>query len=603
MLARVLVFVVVGGLGLPGPAAAQTITEIIDVTGDGAGNALGVPRAVASDAAGTVYVSGAATNNAFSVTPAGVITEIIDEMGDGAGNPLLLARALAVDTFGNVYVTGQNSNNAFKITPGGVITEIIDATGDGAGNTLADPRGIAVDGSGNVYVGGFGTGNVFKITPGGVITEIIDATGDGAGNTLEGAFEVAATTSGVVYVAGLATDNVFEITPGGMITEIIDSTGDGAGNVLDDARGVAVDATGNVYVSGAESDNAFRITPDGLITELIDATGDGRGNLLEFPQDVAVDASGNVYVPGSFSSNAFEITPDGVITEIIDATGDGGGNALAFANGNAVDALGNVYQVGENSNNVFRITGTTAIVPLDIKPGACPNPYNPKSNGVLKVALLGTPDLDISMVDREKPITIRRADGTGGSIEPNEGPPGPKSKIKDAGEPLVAFPCACHDAGPDGIDDLVMFFKSGDMADVLELHDVGKGVAVGLVVEGKLLDGTDFDARDCIHTVPLSSPPGMLVVAAPGAEGAWIDITPVDKQDDGGGFGSFRRAYRQSTRVHLTAAPSYGGRAFLGWVVDGQFVSADKTLDWLIRGAVTYIHAYYEYGTTLEGTY
>ena len=67
------------------------------------------------------------------------ITEIIDATGDGADNTLNGPRGIAVDGSGNVYVTGYSSANAFKITPGGVITEIIDATGDGAGNILNGP--------------------------------------------------------------------------------------------------------------------------------------------------------------------------------------------------------------------------------------------------------------------------------------------------------------------------------------------------------------------------------------------------------------------------------------------------------------------------------
>ena len=109
------------------------------------------------------------------VASAQTITEIIDTTGDGAGNPLDGALGIALDGSGNVYVACFNSDNAFKITPGGIITEIIDATGDGAGNTLDGAYAIAVDGSNNVYVTGQFSDNAFKITPGGVITEIIDA--------------------------------------------------------------------------------------------------------------------------------------------------------------------------------------------------------------------------------------------------------------------------------------------------------------------------------------------------------------------------------------------------------------------------------------------
>ncbi len=85
------------------------------------------------------------------------VTEIIDTAGDGAGNGLVLPRGIAVDGAGNVYVAGIHRDNAFKITPAGVITEIIDATGDGAGNGLDGPVGIAVDAADNVYVTGIGS--------------------------------------------------------------------------------------------------------------------------------------------------------------------------------------------------------------------------------------------------------------------------------------------------------------------------------------------------------------------------------------------------------------------------------------------------------------
>jgi hypothetical protein len=50
------------------------------------------------------------------------ITEIIDLTGDGAGNGLSEPRVVATDASGNVYLTGFPSDNAFKITPGGAIT-------------------------------------------------------------------------------------------------------------------------------------------------------------------------------------------------------------------------------------------------------------------------------------------------------------------------------------------------------------------------------------------------------------------------------------------------------------------------------------------------
>ena len=351
-------------LALLAPASdARTITELIDATGDGAGNPLNVPYDVAVDRAGSVYLTGFSSDNAFKITPAGMITEIIDAAGDGSGNLLDGPTGMAVDRSGTIYMTGYISNNAFKITPGGTITEIINATGDGEGNTLDGPWDIAVDANDNVYVTGVNSFNVFKITPGGAITEIIDATGDGEGNTLEYPLGIAVDSSSNVYVPG-CSNNAFKITPDGVITEIIDATGDGAGHPLSCALDIAVAASGNVYVTGFSSFNAFKITPGGVITEIIDTTGDGAGNPLYSPFGIAADGSANVYVTGVDSDNAFRITSGGVITEIIDATG-GGASPLDTPWGIALDGSGRVYVAGVGSHNAFEIEDLVLSIAAD----------------------------------------------------------------------------------------------------------------------------------------------------------------------------------------------------------------------------------------------
>ncbi len=325
------------------------------------------------------------------------VTEIIDSSGDEAGNPLNDPAGVAVDSGGNVYLAGDSSNNVFRITPGGIITEIIDATGDGLGNTLnIDNGGLAVDSSGNVYVAGGKSNNVFRIaTPGPcstspspcAITEIIDMTG----HTLDECCDLATDPSGNVYVAGGISSKVFRIATPGLcstsgtpcdITEIIDENGDGAGNALGNPLGVATDPSGNVYVTGFSSHNVFRIaTPDDscstngisscIITEIVDVAGAGPGQLLISPDGVTTDPSGNAYATGY--DNALQIvTPDScgttggapcTITEIIGENGDGT-NDFERGRGITADSSGNVYVTGAWSNNAFQIAvpepGTTA---------------------------------------------------------------------------------------------------------------------------------------------------------------------------------------------------------------------------------------------------
>ena len=54
-------------------AQAQTITQIIDSTGDGAGNGLSAPFDIATDPSGNVFVTGAGSDNAFKIAAPDVV--------------------------------------------------------------------------------------------------------------------------------------------------------------------------------------------------------------------------------------------------------------------------------------------------------------------------------------------------------------------------------------------------------------------------------------------------------------------------------------------------------------------------------------------------
>jgi len=147
------------------------------------------------------------------------------------------------------------------------------------------------------------------------------------------------------------------------------------------------------------------------------------------------------------------------------------------------------------------IVPEVATLSLDIKPGGCPNPLNRSSRGLLPVALLGTADFDAGTIDVFS-VRLSRADGVGGYAVPHEGPPGPHSVFEDVATPFEGEPCDCHDLGGDGIVDLAMKFRIGDLVSALLLSELPAGVTVELMVTGDLLDGTSFEARDCITIVP-----------------------------------------------------------------------------------------------------
>jgi hypothetical protein len=139
----------------------------------------------------------------------------------------------------------------------------------------------------------------------------------------------------------------------------------------------------------------------------------------------------------------------------------------------------------------------TLIASLDIKPGACPNPFNPKSQGVLPVAVLGSPTFDVTQIDTTS-LALKRADGGGGSVRPLSGPPGPGIHFEDVATPFSGLECGCNELGADGIKDLTLKFSTLELVASLELGSLPAGASVALTVTGVMRDGAPFEASDCI---------------------------------------------------------------------------------------------------------
>ena len=129
-----------------------------------------------------------------------------------------------------------------------------------------------------------------------------------------------------------------------------------------------------------------------------------------------------------------------------------------------------------------RIRGTLP-VSVDIRPGSCPNPLNPRSRGVLPVAILGTNQFDVASVDPES-ITLAGVTPLRWSFE-------------DVASPTShAAECDCAESHPDGIDDLVLKFSTLNVAE--ELGILRPGSTVTLAASGTLMDGTAFRGTDCV---------------------------------------------------------------------------------------------------------
>jgi hypothetical protein len=120
------------------------------------------------------------------------------------------------------------------------------------------------------------------------------------------------------------------------------------------------------------------------------------------------------------------------------------------------------------------ITIVPTEVPVDVKPGSCPNPLNTASRGVLPVAILGTADLDASQID---PASLKLA-----------GVSALRSSMEDVGTPfdpyVGKFDCDydCNDIGPDGMMDMTMKFSRQDV--LAALGNPGENVCMTVQVTG-----------------------------------------------------------------------------------------------------------------------
>ncbi len=132
-------------------------------------------------------------------------------------------------------------------------------------------------------------------------------------------------------------------------------------------------------------------------------------------------------------------------------------------------------------------------VSVDIKPGSWPNPLQLESKGVLPVAVCGTEDFDVTMIDPESvELTL---EGLGIGVHPL------RWSYGDVATPYMGEPFGGHDLGSDGYLDLMLKFKTQEVITTLGLDAFGDGDVVILMLTGNLkaeFDGTAIHGKDYV---------------------------------------------------------------------------------------------------------
>jgi Concanavalin A-like lectin/glucanases superfamily len=146
-----------------------------------------------------------------------------------------------------------------------------------------------------------------------------------------------------------------------------------------------------------------------------------------------------------------------------------------------------IYNRALTADEIMDLACNAVSVPVDIKPGSCPNPLNVKDQGMLPVAILGSQDFDVSTVD---PASVRL-----------EGVAPVRSSYEDVAAPVrnKTNECDCTTEGPDGYLGLVLQFRAQDI--VASLGQVNDGDTFLLTLTGEDLSGTPIEGTDCVVIV------------------------------------------------------------------------------------------------------
>jgi sugar lactone lactonase YvrE len=332
-----------------------------------------------------------------------------------------LPRGVAIDGLGNLYVADLENDRVRKVSTTGIITTIagngtFGYSGDGGAATAAEikyPEGIAADDSGNVYIADYENNRIRKVNTAGIISTIAGNgtggfSGDGGAATaaeLGAPDGVTVDSLGNIYIADEANNRIRKVSTTGIISTI---AGNGTGSYSGDGgaataaeinypTGVVVDHSGNVYIADINNNRVRIVSTTGIITTF---AGNGTGSYsgdggqataaeLDLPYGLAMDVSGNLYIGDASNNRIRKVNTLGIISTIAGNgssgySGDGGmatSESLTNPNGVAVDASGNVYIADYDNNRIREVTKGSPLALNELTPERenvkiFPNPNN-----------------------------------------------------------------------------------------------------------------------------------------------------------------------------------------------------------------------------------
>jgi len=375
-------------------------------TGDGfpaTSAQIGIVYALASDAAGDLYLSDNYNNVIRKVDTHGIITTVAGNgtpgySGDGhaaTSAQLNSPYGVAADAGGDLFIADAGNLRVRKVTAGGTISTVAGDggccyPGDGGQATsteLTYPQSVALDPWGRLYIADSGAARILKLNSSGTIATVAGNgsagySGDNGAATsaqLSSPTALAIDGSGNLYVADTDEARIRKVDAGGAIATLvggaINDGGIAALGLLNQPAAVASDTIGNVYIADTFNHRVRKVTPSGSISTVAGTgesgfAGDGRAAVnaqLNSPQGVAADSAGDIYIADTGNERVRKVDTTGTITTLAGNgatgySGDGGSATSATLwspRGLALDSNGYVYIADTSNSAIRKVVGTT----------------------------------------------------------------------------------------------------------------------------------------------------------------------------------------------------------------------------------------------------
>ena len=264
------------------------------------------PSDVAIDAAGNLYIADGANYCIRKVNTNGIITTVAGigtragYSGDGgpATQALLsVPRGIAVDAQGNLYIADSDNHRIRKVDTNGIITTVAGNGTAGFGGDggpasqarLGGPRDVFVDAQGTLYIADYGNHRIRKVDTNGIITTVAGNGTAGFGGDGGPATEaelywpggVAVDSAGNLYIADKDSSNnnnrIRKVDTSGTIITVAGTgthgfSGDGGPAIEAQFYAVnqlAIDDSGNLYIADYWNHRIRKVAPPAALARFI----------------------------------------------------------------------------------------------------------------------------------------------------------------------------------------------------------------------------------------------------------------------------------------------------------------------------------------------